>query len=84
MAITLEKNLYNFITLTASLVITSMGFNVVSSLNSYSNYTPENVREEAVELNVKSSNRRPPTEHDGGSRWVPENQNNANLGQKTY
>ncbi|MEB3280229.1 MAG: hypothetical protein VKK42_15045 [Lyngbya sp.] len=83
MAIALEKKVYNFVTLTVSVVITSMGFNVVSSLNSYSNYTPENVIKEAVELNVKSSNRRPPTEHDGGSRWVPENQNNPNLRMKT-
>ncbi|WP_413163525.1 hypothetical protein ACL6C3_29315 [Capilliphycus salinus ALCB114379] len=83
MAIALEKKVYNFVTLTASVVITSMGFNVVSSLNSYSNYTPENVIKEAVELNVKSSNRRPPTEHDGGSRWVSENKNNPNLRMKT-
>ena len=84
MAIALEKKVYNFVTLTASFAITSMGFNVVSSLNYYSKYTPENVIKEAVELKVKSSNRRPPTERDGGSRWIPENQNNGNLGQKTH
>jgi hypothetical protein len=84
MAITLEKRVYHFVTLTTTFVVASMGLNLVSSLYRYSNFTPENVIEEAVEFDFHPSNRKPPTEGDGGSRWVPENKSNSNSKLGTY
>ena len=75
MAIAFKKKVYHFVKLMASLVIISMEFNVVSSLNYDSNYTPENVIQEA-EVDFQSPKRRPPKEGDGGSRWVPKNKSN--------
>lgn len=84
MAITLEKRVYHFVTLTTTLVVASMGFNLASSLHRYSNFTPENVIEEVVEFDFHPSNRKSPTEGDGGSRWVPENKSNSNSKLGTY
>lgn len=79
MAIALEKKVYNFVTLTVTFAVTSVGFNAVYSLNRYPNYTPENVIEEAAEFNRESGNRKPPEERDGGSRWVDDRKNHPIL-----
>lgn len=84
MAIALEKKVYHFVTLTATFVVASMGLNLVSSLHRYSNFTPENAIEEVVEFDFHPSNRKPPTEGDGGSRWVPDRKSNFNSKLGTY